>query len=81
MTTPMDRRLDELRARRAARAAERAEFEERRTWGLRIRHAAKLAYLAARRDETRREEVMPGEADNSTRSEQDSTRDSTPEVA
>lgn len=41
-------RVDELRARRAARAAERAAFEERRRHGLAARHAAKLAHLAAR---------------------------------
>jgi hypothetical protein len=41
-------RLDDLRARRAARAADRAAFEERRRHGLAARHAAKLAHLAAR---------------------------------
>jgi hypothetical protein len=41
-------RTDELRTRRAARAAERAAFEERRRFGLAARHAAKLAHLAAR---------------------------------
>lgn len=41
-------RVDELRARRTARAAERAAFEERRRHGLAARHAAKLAHLAAR---------------------------------
>jgi hypothetical protein len=77
MTTPMDRRLDELRARRAARAAERAEFGERRGYGLRARHLAKLTRLAARREDTREEEVTPAETDNPIRSGQDST----PEVA
>lgn len=71
MTThgPPDRRLDELRARRAARAAERAAFEERRKHGLRARHGTKLARLA-----TQEEEVMPDEPDNST-SEQESETD------
>jgi len=44
----VDRRLDELRARRATRAADRAAFEERREHGLAARHAEKLAYLAGR---------------------------------
>jgi len=39
--------IRELRARRAARAAERAAFAERRRRGLPVRHAAKLARLAA----------------------------------
>lgn len=42
------RRLEERRARRAAAAAARAEFEERRRHGLKARHEAKLAHLAAR---------------------------------
>jgi hypothetical protein len=50
----MDHRLDELRARRARHAAERAAFEERRRYGVEARHAAKLAYLAARRAEAAR---------------------------
>jgi hypothetical protein len=50
----MDRRLDELRARRARQTAERAAFEERRRYGLETRHATKLAYLAARRAEAAR---------------------------
>jgi hypothetical protein len=41
-------RVDELRARRAARAADRAALEERRKYGLMARHAAKLAHLAER---------------------------------
>jgi hypothetical protein len=41
-------RVDELRARRAARAADRAALEERREYGLKARHAAKLAHLAER---------------------------------
>jgi hypothetical protein len=45
-----DRRLDELRARRAARAADRAAFEERRRHGLAARHSAKLARLRTRVD-------------------------------
>jgi hypothetical protein len=42
------RRLEERRARRAAAAAARAEFEARRRHGLKARHEAKLAHLAAR---------------------------------
>jgi hypothetical protein len=63
MTThgPPDHRLDELRTRRAALAAERAAFEERRQHGLRARHETKLARLTAQE-----EEVMPDEPDNST---------------
>jgi hypothetical protein len=60
-----DRRLDELRARRAARAAERAAFEERRAHGLSARHTAKLAWLAARVAATQTEEETPTEPDNS----------------
>jgi hypothetical protein len=59
-------RRDELRARRAERASERAAFEERRRYGVQARHAAKLAYLAARK---KNEEVKPEDADNPTRPE------------
>jgi hypothetical protein len=55
--TTVSRRIDELRARRAARAAERAAFAECRTHGLSVRHAAKLAWLAGR------EEVLLDSAD------------------
>jgi hypothetical protein len=50
-TNELDRldRLDRLRARRAASAAERAAFAELLAHGLRARHAAKLAHLAARK--------------------------------
>ena len=52
-------RVDELRARRATRAAERAAFEESREHGLRARRAAKLAHLAARAERTMPEEPPP----------------------
>jgi len=52
-----DRRLAELRVRRAARAANRAAFEERRGYGLRARHAAKLAHLSARAQAARADEA------------------------
>ena len=55
-------RVVELRARRAARAAERAAFEERREHGLRARHAAKLAHFAAR--ERTEEEPTPDTPDS-----------------
>jgi hypothetical protein len=42
------RRLERLRERRAAAAADRAALAANRRLGLRSRHAAKLAYLAAR---------------------------------
>jgi hypothetical protein len=42
----LQRRLAELRARRAAAVADRAAFEARRRHGLAARHRAKLAYLA-----------------------------------
>jgi len=62
----MDRRVDELRARRARRAADRAAFEERRKYGLEARHAAKLAHLAARRAEAAQAaEEETEEAENS----------------
>jgi hypothetical protein len=64
------RRLDDLRARRAAHAADRAAFAERRQYGLAGRRAAKLAYLRTRTEEE------PEEPDNSILSEQDE-----PEVA
>jgi len=48
MTTNELDRLDRLRVRRAASAAERTAFAELRAHGLRARHAAKLAHLAAR---------------------------------
>jgi hypothetical protein len=67
-----DCRVAELRARRAARAAERAEFEERRRHGLAARHAAKLAHLAARQAEKERagqEEELPEDSDNRTAQE------------
>jgi hypothetical protein len=51
-----DRRLAELRARRAARAEDRAAFEERRKYGLAARHAAKLAHLAGRQQATQGKE-------------------------
>lgn len=41
-------RVDEPHTRRAARAADRAAFEERRLYGLNTRHAAKLARLTAK---------------------------------
>ena len=47
----IERRLADLRQRRAAKAAARAEFETRRQHGLRSRHEAKLAHLAARESE------------------------------
>lgn len=53
----VDRRLDELRARRAARAADRAAFEERRRHGVQARHAAKLAYLSARAEAARTDDA------------------------
>lgn len=54
--------VDELRARRAARAAERAAFEERRRYGVSARHAAKLAYLAAReKEEKEKADLIPEE--------------------
>ncbi|WP_279588736.1 hypothetical protein [Actinophytocola oryzae] len=40
VVSAMDRRLDDLRARKAARAADRAAFEERRRHGLTARHLA-----------------------------------------
>lgn len=58
-------RTDDLRARRAARAAGRAAFEERRQHGLAARHAAKLAYLAARNAVRNKEEARPEEPDDS----------------
>jgi hypothetical protein len=60
-----DRRLDELRARRAARTAERAAFEERRVYGLNVRHRAKLAWLAARAEAPQTEKENLTEPDNS----------------
>jgi hypothetical protein len=42
------RRLDLLRHRRVAMAADRAAFESRRRHGLTARHEAKLAHLATR---------------------------------
>ncbi len=60
-----DDRLADLRARRAARAAERAAFAARRCRGLAARHAAKLAYLAARAA-TGNEEVQPGAPEDPT---------------
>lgn len=66
-----DRRLDELRARRAARTADRAQFEERRQHGLTARHVAKLAWLATRRaaaaqaEPTQVKEENPTDTDNS----------------
>ena len=53
-----DRRLAELRARRGARAEDRAAFEERRRYGLAARHAAKLAYLAARQEANQGKEEL-----------------------
>jgi hypothetical protein len=52
-------RGDELRARRAARAAERAAFEERRRYGLATRHAAKLAHLATRAANEENDKDLP----------------------
>jgi hypothetical protein len=60
----VSRRLEELRERRAARAADRAAFEERRRHGLKARHAAKLAHLAARTTTARAEEEKPEEPEN-----------------
>jgi hypothetical protein len=51
MTEPspvVRRRLELFRQRRAAAAADRAAFEERRRHGLKARHKAKLAWLAER---------------------------------
>jgi hypothetical protein len=59
------RRVDELRARRAARAADRAAFEERRRYGQQARKAAKLAHLTAREQAQAREQPTE-EPDNST---------------
>ena len=61
------RRVDELRARRQARAADRAAFEARRMHGLQARHAAKMAHLAAARENatTRTEEELTEEPENS----------------
>ncbi|HEX6357846.1 hypothetical protein [Actinophytocola sp.] len=59
MTTNELGRLDQRRARRAARAAERTAFAELRAHGLRARHAAKLAHLAAREKKT--DETPPPE--------------------
>lgn len=53
-----DRRLAELRARKAVRAEDRAAFEERRRYGLAVRHAAKLAYLAARQEANQGKEEL-----------------------
>jgi hypothetical protein len=64
-----DRRLDELRARRASRTAERAAFEERRAYGLNARHRAKLAWLAARTKTTQTEKENPTSPDTSTHPE------------
>jgi len=50
--TAAARRVDELRARRAARDTDRTAFEARRRHGLAARHAAKLARLAAAPEET-----------------------------
>ena len=52
-------RVDELRARRAARAAARAALEERRKYGLKARHAAKLAHLAERERKKAATEAHP----------------------
>ena len=65
-----DRRMDELRARRAARAEERAQFEKCRQYGLNARHAAKLAWLATRAaaaqtESTQAKEENPTDPDNS----------------
>ena len=57
-------RVDDLQARRAARAEGRAALEERRQYGLTARHAAKLAYLATRKA-TIEEEMRLAEPDNS----------------
>jgi hypothetical protein len=70
-----DHRLDELRAHRATRAAERAAFAERRRHGLRARHEAKLRRLAEADMEPDIEEVIPEEPDNSTLPEPDPESD------
>jgi hypothetical protein len=57
-------RVDELRARREARAADRAAFEERRRYGVMTRHAAKLAHLAARAEEAARAKENEETTDN-----------------
>ncbi len=49
-------RLDQLRARKAARVADRAAFAELRAYGLRARHAAKLARLSSRPENENPEE-------------------------
>ncbi len=68
MTEPppaLRRRLADLRARRAAAAADRAAFEARRRHGLAARHRAKLAYLAeASRATATQEDATPAEHDN-----------------
>ncbi|OLF19023.1 hypothetical protein [Actinophytocola xanthii] len=61
------RRLEQLRERRAAAAADRAAFEANRRHGLRSRHAAKLAHLAARAraaDESQEAPSTDGTHDN-----------------
>jgi hypothetical protein len=71
-------RVDELRARREAHAADRAAFEERRRYGLRARHAAKLAHLTAREQAMSQAREEPTEEpENSTAP----TRGMAPEVA
>lgn len=63
-----ERGLADFRRRRAEMAATRAAFEERRRYGLRARHAAKLARLAAWESERDQQidepskEVTPPEA-------------------
>ena len=71
----MDRRVDELRARRAQRAADRAAFEERRKHGLAARHAAKLAHLAARQAEAQARKENIEDPENSISPEQPPTPD------
>jgi hypothetical protein len=60
-------RLDLLRERKAALAAARAAFEERRRHGLKARHEAKLAHLARRdaaSNEQPKEQPPPAEPQN-----------------
>jgi len=57
---PLRHRLEQLRHRRAAIAAARAEFEARRRHGLIARQRVKLARLAER-EATNREEFEKGD--------------------
>ncbi|GAB3458555.1 hypothetical protein [Actinophytocola sediminis] len=53
------RRLADHRRRRAAPAADRAAFAERRRRGLKARHAATLAYVAERQSERDQQQNEP----------------------